>query len=126
MHQYVQFCVVTPLQWALADFLESDPAHYLGLPAFYQAKRDHFCALLEASRFTFTPSAGTYFQLLDYSAITSEPDVDYARRLTTEAGVACIPVSVFCARPTAAHLLRFCFAKDPGTLERAAGILCTL
>ena len=126
VHQYVQFCVVTPLQWALADFLESDPAHYLGLPAFYQAKRDHFCALLEASRFRFTPSAGTYFQLLDYSAITNESDVDYARRLTTEAGVACIPVSVFCAEPTGAQLLRFCFAKEPGTLERAAEILCRI
>lgn len=126
VHQFVQFCVVTPLQWALADFLESDPAHYLGLPAFYQAKRDHFCALLAASRFRFTPSAGTYFQLLDYSAITNEPDVDYARRLTTEAGVACIPVSVFCAEPPATRLLRFCFAKDEGTLERAAEILCRI
>ena len=126
VHQFVQFCVVTPLQWALADFLESDPAHYLGLPAFYQAKRDRFCALLEPSRFKFTPSAGTYFQLLDYSAITSVPDVDYARRLTTEAGVACIPVSVFCAEPPATRLLRFCFAKDSGTLGRAAEILCRI
>ncbi|MEO8445695.1 MAG: methionine aminotransferase [Gammaproteobacteria bacterium] len=126
VHQFVQFCVVTPMQWALADFLESDPGHYLDLPAFYQAKRDHFCALLEPSRFRYTPSAGTYFQLLDYGAITSEPDVAYARRLTSEAGVACIPVSVFCAEPPATPLLRFCFAKDPATLERAAEILCRI
>ncbi len=126
VHQFVQFCVVTPMQWALADFLESDPGHYLGLPAFYQAKRDRFCALLAPSRFRFTPSAGTYFQLLDYGAITDEADVAYARRLTIEAGVACIPVSVFCAGPLARPLLRFCFAKDESTLQRAAEILCRL
>ena len=124
VHQFVQFCVVTPMQWALADFLESDPRHYLELPAFYQAKRDQFCRLLGASRFGFTPSAGTYFQLLDYSRISDEPDVDFARRLTQEHGVACIPVSVFCATPLDRPLLRFCFAKDPATLERAAEILC--
>ncbi len=126
VHQFVQFCVVTPMQWALADFLESDPGHYLDLPAFYQVKRDQFCALLQPSRFRFTPSAGTYFQLLDYSAITGEPDVDYAQRLTREAGVACIPVSVFCAEPLTIPRLRFCFAKDPATLERAAEILCRI
>lgn len=126
VHQFVQFCVVTPMQWALADFLESDPAHYLDLPAFYEAKRDQFCALLKGSRFQLTPSAGTYFQLLDYSRITAEHDVEYARRLTREAGVACIPVSVFCAEPLARPLLRFCFAKDTSTLERAAEILCRI
>ena len=126
VHQFVQFCVVTPMQWALADFLESDPGHYLDLPAFYQVKRDRFCALLQPSRFRFTPSAGTYFQLLDYGAITGEPDVDYAQRLTREAGVACIPVSVFCAEPLTIPRLRFCFAKDPATLERAAEILCRI
>ncbi len=124
VHQFVQFCAVTPMQWALADFLESDPGHYLDLAAFYQARRDRFCALLAPSRFRFTPSAGTYFQLLDYSAITVEADTAYARRLTIGAGVACIPVSVFSAAPPNTHLLRFCFAKDPATLERAAEILC--
>lgn len=126
VHQFVQFCVVTPMQWALAEYLESDPAHYLGLPAFYQAKRDRFCELLAGSRFRLVPSAGTYFQLLDYSAITDEPDVEYARRLTISSGIASIPVSVFCAEPPDARLLRFCFAKDERTLERAADILCTI
>ena len=126
VHQFVQFCVVTPMQWALADFLESDPGHYLDLPAFYQAKRDRFCALLVPSRFRLTPSAGTYFQLLDYGAITGEDDVAYARRLTVEAGVACIPVSVFCATPPGRPLLRFCFAKEEATLARAAEILCRI
>lgn len=126
IHQFVQFCVVTPMQRALADFLASDAAHYLGLPAFYQEKRDRFCALLAPSRLRCTPSAGTYFQLADYSAITDEPDCSYARRLTRESGVACIPVSVFCFAPGQARLLRFCFAKDSSTLERAAEILCRL
>lgn len=126
IHQFVQFCVVTPMQWALADFLESDPRHYLDLPAFYQVKRDRFCRLLQSSRFRITPSAGTYFQLLDYSAISDEPDVDFARRLTIEAGIASIPVSVFCAKPPTGRYLRFCFAKAPDTLERAADILCRI
>ena len=68
-----------------------------------------------------TPSQGTYFQLLDYSAISGERDVDFARRLTREAGVACIPVSVFCANRPAAHWLRFCFAKDADTLRGRGG-----
>ncbi len=126
IHQFVQFCVVTPMQRALADFMVSDKEHYLGLPDFYQKKRDYFCTLLKPSRLRCTPSAGTYFQLADYSAISDEPDVSYAQRLTREVGVACIPVSVFYAVPGDARLLRFCFAKDSSTLERAAEILCRL
>lgn len=124
VHQFVQFCVVTPMQLGLADFLQTGAAHYLDLPAFYARKRDNFCRLLEGSRFAYTPSAGTYFQLVDYSAITDEPDVEYARRLTREVGVAAIPVSVFYATAPDQHLLRFCFAKNTDTLERATEILC--
>ncbi len=124
VHQFVQFCVATPLQFALADFLASCPGHYLNLPGFYEAKRDRFCSLLEASRFEFAPSAGTYFQLLDYSEISAESDVEYARRLTRESGVACIPVSVFYESPPEQRLLRFCFAKNSETLEKAGEILC--
>lgn len=126
VHQFVQFCVVTPMQFALADFLASCPEHYLNLPGFYEKKRDQFCALLESSRFNFTPSAGTYFQLVDYSEITREPDIDYSRRMTREFGVACIPVSVFYESPPDQYLLRFCFAKDSETLEKAADILCKI
>jgi methionine aminotransferase len=126
VHQFVQFCVATPLQWALADYLGEDPAHYLGLGDFYATRRDQFCARLATSRFRCTPSAGTYFQLADYSAITDEPDVAFARRLTTEYKVAAIPVSVFCAADPPRHWLRFCFAKDPATLDRAADILCAI
>ena len=126
VHQFVQFCVVTPMQYALADFLATRPEHYLELPKFYEQKRDRFCELLEPSRFELKPSAGTYFQLVQYSSITSEPDVEYSKRLTREAGVACIPVSVFYESPPDQHLLRFCFAKDTETLEQAAEILCKI
>jgi len=124
VHQFVQFCVVTPVQRALAEFLEAGPGHYLGLPAFYQAKRDRFCTLVAPSRFRFTPSRGTYFQLLDYSAITDEPDTAFARRLCRESGVAAIPVSVFSREPGPERLLRFCFAKEDATLAAAAQVLC--
>jgi methionine aminotransferase len=126
VHQFVQFCVVTPMQLALAEFLASAPGHYLDLPAFYQQRRDLFCKLLAGSRFRLTPAQGTYFQLLDYSSISREEDVACARRLTREAGVASIPVSVFYERPPHQQLLRFCFAKDPATLEQAAAILCRI
>lgn len=126
IHQFVQFCVVTPMQLALAEFLERAPAHYLELPSFYEAKRDLFCELVAPSRFRLTPSRGTYFQLLDYSGISDEPDVEYARRLTREHGIASIPVSVFYRDPPWDRRLRFCFAKDADTLRAAADILCRI
>ena len=126
VHQYVTFASMTPVQLALADFLEAHPEHHLALPAFYQHKRDRFCALLADSRFRITPAAGTYFQLLDYSAITDEHDVALARRLTVEHGIASIPVSVFYQTPPADRVLRFCFAKDDATLARAAEVLCAI
>jgi len=128
IHQFVNFTVNTPVQHGLADFLRQHPEHHLELPSFYQAKRDRFCSLLAGSRFTVTPSAGTYFQLLDYSAITQEGDVALARRWTEALKVASIPISVFYADPgdCNARVLRFCFAKDDATLARAAEILCRL
>jgi methionine aminotransferase len=126
VHQFAQFCVTTPMQYALADFMVSSPEHYLGLAKFYEEKRDRFCELLQPSRFQLLPSAGTYFQLVDYSRISSEPDLEFSRRLTAEAGVASIPVSVFYATPPDQKLLRFCFAKDTTTLEAATEILCKI
>lgn len=126
VYQFVQFCVVTPMQAALADYLQTDPEHYLKLPAFYQKKRDHFCGLLESSRFGVTRSRGTYFQLADYSQISNETDTKFSRRITMEHGVAAIPVSVFFEKPIQQTLVRFCFAKDDATLERAAEVLCGL
>ena len=122
VHQYVSFCGVTPLQCALADFMAACPEHVSELPAFYQAKRDLFCDLLAGSRFTFTRTPGTYFQLADYSAIRPElDDVAMAQWLTREHGVAAIPVSVFSERPDPAQrLVRFCFAKREDTLRQAA------
>ena len=126
IHQFVQFCVVAPMQYALADFLADDAQHATDLPDFYQGKRDYFCKLLAPSRFKLTPSAGTYFQLVDYAAISAEHDVDFARWLTREIGVAAIPVSVFCETPPQQQWLRFCFAKNESTLEAAAERLCKI
>jgi methionine aminotransferase len=121
VHQFVQFSVVTPMQFALADFLRECPAHYLELPTFYQARRDRFAELLAGTRLRLRPSAGTYFQLADYSAVSELPDVEYAQQLTRTIGVASIPVSVFSAEnPPGERLLRFCFAKDDSTLVAAA------
>ena len=122
IHQYVNFCGVTPLQFALADFMAAHPEHVEELPAFYQAKRDLFCDLLAGSRFTFTRAPGTYFQLADYSAIRPDlDDVAMAEWLTREHGVAAIPVSVFYqSAPEDMRLVRFCFAKREETLRQAA------
>ena len=126
VHQFVTFTTATPLQHGLADFLSRCPEHHENLGQFYQAKRDLFCRLLADSRFRLTPSAGTFFQLVDYSEISNEPDAAVARQWTTEHKVASIPVSVFYQEPPRQNYLRFCFAKDDATLERAARILCEL
>jgi methionine aminotransferase len=127
VHQFVQFAVATPLQSAIADFMLECPAHARELPAFYQAKRDHFAGLLAQTRFEFEPAAGTYFQLADYSTISDLPDTEFARHLTTECGVAAIPISVFSARPPPGErIVRFCFAKHTATLDAAAARLRAL
>ena len=128
VHQYVTFTVNTPVQLGIADFLRQHPEHHQQLPAFYQAKRDLFCELLQGSRFTVSPSQGTYFQLLGYDAISAESDASLARRWTCEQGIASIPISVFYQNPEACRhrALRFCFAKDDDTLGKAADILCRL
>ena len=127
IHQFVTFTTATPLQHGLADFLAHCPQHHHDLAAFYQAKRDLFCSYLHESRFRLTPSAGTFFQLVDYSAISNEPDTVLARRWTVEHKIASIPVSVFYQEPPDdQRYLRLCFAKDDATLERAAAVLCKL
>jgi methionine aminotransferase len=126
VHQYLTFSTMTPAQLGLADFLQDAPEHYLELPAFYQAKRDLFSELMAPSRFRLNAAAGTYFQLADYSAISDLPDTEFAKWLTREAGVATIPVSVFCQQPLQRKLVRFCFAKGEDTLREAATRLCNL
>jgi methionine aminotransferase len=121
VHQYVNFCGVTPIQYALADFMQHHPQHIAGLAQFYQHKRDLFASLLAGSHFRFTPSAGTYFQLLDYSQIRPDlNDVQMADWLVHEHGIAAIPISVFYQQPVdGQRLLRFCFAKQDDTLIKA-------
>lgn len=119
VHQFVTFATNTPAQVAYAAFTQSRTT-YDDLAAFYQAKRDRFLALMEESRFIPVPCRGTYFQILDYSAISHEPDASFAMRLLEEHGVASIPTSAFLYNSDAPHVLRFCFAKKDDTLERAA------
>ncbi len=128
VHQFVSFTAVTPLQWALAEFMAAHPEHLAELPGFYQAKRDLFCSLLAESRFAFTPTPGSYFQLADYSAIRPDlDDVAMAEWLTREHSVAVIPVSVFYQNPPAdLRLVRFCFAKRDETLREAAARLTAI
>jgi len=126
VHQWNTFATCTPMQHALADYMIETPQHYGELAIFYQQKRDLFCSLLSASRFTFRKAAGTFFQTLGIDAVSDEADVAYAERLTREPGVASIPISAFCAEPPPERRLRFCFAKSDATLKRAAEALCQL
>lgn len=119
VHQYNVFCVNTPIQVAYSELLKEKDL-YLELGDFYKEKRDFFRGLLKGSRFGLKPVHGSYFQLLSYNKITDEKDVDYAIRLTKEAGVAPIPMSVFYHNQLDNHYLRLCFAKENDTLEKAA------
>ncbi len=122
VHQFNAFVSNSPVQYAFADYMKNKDA-YLSLAAFYQKKRDFFLDGLKGSRFKPLPSRGTFFQNLDYSAISDEADTDLAIRLTKEHGIASIPVSVFYRKPPVHKVLRFCFAKSEETLARGAAIL---
>ncbi|MEE4266348.1 MAG: methionine aminotransferase [Desulfobacteraceae bacterium] len=125
IHQYLTFASNTPVQHALADFMLKKDV-YLQLPAFYQLKRDLFQSLLQESRFKPLPCHGTYFQMVDYSSITRESDLEFARRLAVDHGVAAIPPSVFYHQKNDYNVLRFCFAKKDETLKEAAKRLCAV
>jgi len=118
VHQFNVFTVNTPMQHGLARFL-ADPAPYRDLPAFYQRKRDLFRAGLAGTRFRLLPSEGSYFQCVDYAAISDEPEEAFCRRLTTEVGVAAIPLSAFYQGGFEQRIVRFCFAKKDETLREA-------
>lgn len=126
VHQYVTFAVNTPAQMALADMVKKDPTHYLNLPEFYRQKRDFLLEKLQGSKFKPLPCTGTFFLLLDYSAISDLKDTDFALWLIEKAGVVGIPVSVFCADDYPHKLIRLCFAKNEATLAAAAERLCKL
>ena len=119
VHQFVTFATNTPMQHGIADLLSVQQG-LAELGPFYQAKRDLFLELMAGSSFTPLPCRGSYFQLMDYSAITDEPDAEFAIRLTKERGVASIPTSPFLYKATAPRVLRFCFAKKDETLRLAA------
>jgi len=127
IHQFLTFAVATPLQHAIADFMSEHPEWETELPIFYQAKRDRLCQLLAGSRLRFLPAAATYFQLVDYGAISDLGDVAFASQVLTQAGVALIPTSAFCVdAPRDERLLRICFAKSDETLVSGAERLLRL
>jgi methionine aminotransferase len=118
VHQFMVFAVNTPAQHAFAAYL-ADPAPYLSLPAFYQAKRDLFVEGLRDTPFRVLPCPGTYFLLADYSAVSALPEAEFAQRMIVDYGVAVIPVSVFYDCPVENRVIRFCFAKKDETLRAA-------
>lgn len=119
IHQYNTFTIHTPSQHAIADYLQ-EPDHYESIAAMYQEKRDYFLQAMEGSRFRPIRSSGTYFQLMNYSAISDKPDIEMAEWLTKEVGVAAIPTSIFYQNGQDNKVLRFCFAKNDWTLKSAA------
>jgi methionine aminotransferase len=125
VHQFNVFTVNTPMQHGLARYL-ANPAPYLELPAFYQRKRDLFRAGLAGTRFRLLPSEGSYFQVVDYSAISSLGEADFCQWLTTEIGVAAIPLSAFYDDGRNQGLARFCYAKKDDTLQAALARLARL
>jgi len=126
IHQFMTFAVGTPFQHAIARYLDESIERVTGLGAFYQQKRDRFLGLMSGSRFEPLPCQGTYFQLMRYDAISDLPEAEFAKWLTTEVGVAAIPVSAFYHDAQDHGVMRFCFAKDDATLAAAAEKLCAL
>ncbi|GMQ23709.1 pyridoxal phosphate-dependent aminotransferase [Algoriphagus sp. oki45] len=118
IHQYLTFTTVTPMQYALAEYLEK-PDRYLSIPDFYQKKRNLFNSGLSQTDFQFRPSAGSFFQLVNYGHLSKMPDRELATRMTKELKVACIPVSVFYSDKKDNQVLRFCFAKEEAELLEA-------
>ena len=125
VYQFANFCGVQPCQVAISQFLLQHPEHLAGLNNFYQHKRDMFLQGIAASRFTARPSQGTFFQLLDYSAIRDDlSDVEMCQWLAHRHGIVSIPISVFYQQPPQGlRYLRFCFAKKTETLNQASAIL---
>ncbi|MDR0237115.1 methionine aminotransferase [Acinetobacter sp.] len=125
IYQFANFCGVTPVQMALANFMQQHPEHIDGLAGFYQQKRDLFNSGIQNSKFSFIPSKGTFFQNVDYSQIRPDlNDVEMCKFLAEEHKIVAIPVSVFYRKaPENLRLIRFCFAKKEQTLVQACEIL---
>ena len=124
IHQYMVFSVNSLCQHVVFEYLKSSNLQDIG--SMYQAKRNQFRVGLEQSRFKILPCDGTYFQTLDYSTISDKNDVEFAEELTKEFGVASIPISVFSENNKHKNILRFCFAKQNETLEKATSLLCKI
>lgn len=124
VHQFLVFSVNSLCQVAISEYIDLVNTEEIG--KFYQEKRDYFRKLLAPSRFELLPCEGTYFQVVSYSDISNENDVDFCYRLVKEHGVAAIPISTFYADGKDLKLIRFCFAKDNATLETAAKKLCAI
>ncbi|MCU0400153.1 MAG: methionine aminotransferase [Algoriphagus sp.] len=118
IHQYVTFSTVTPIQYALAEYLE-EPERYLSIPDFYQKKRDLFAEGLAHTELEFVPSTGSFFQLASYGHLSQISDRVLAERMTKELKVACIPISVFYSDRKDDRIIRFCFAKEESDLMEA-------
>jgi methionine aminotransferase len=118
VHQYLVFSVNAPVQYALADML-TQKEYYLRLSNFFAEKRFFFRNLLQQTRFELLPCEGSYFQCVNIRNISDEKDVDFAKRLTVEHGVASIPTSAFYTKSLDFGVIRFCFAKKQATLEQA-------
>jgi len=125
VHQFVVFAVNTPIQNAIGEYLQNSD-NYTSLGSFYQQKRDFFLSAISKSKFKPLTCDGTYFQLLDYSNISNEPEMDMAVRLVKEYGIATVPVSSFYRTKENNNTLRFCFAKQESTINSAAEILCKI
>ena len=125
IHQFLVFSVNTPAQYGITEYLKNEQV-YLGLPEFFQQKRDHFRNGIEQTRFKLLPCYGSYFQSVTYNDITDERDTDFAIRLAKEFGVATIPTSGFYSKGTNHSVLRFCFAKRQETLDKAVDRLMTV
>jgi methionine transaminase len=124
VHQFNTFSVASPLQFAIARYLSAYPDAWQGLAAFFEAKRDLLAGLLRGSGMEPLPAEGTYFQLIDYGAISRDADLQFADRLIREAKIAVIPLSPFYAKPPHMTLVRLCIAKRDETLREAGKRLC--
>jgi methionine aminotransferase len=125
VHQFNCFTCNSPVQYAISAYL-NDPDTYLSLSSLLQSKRDYFAEKMKATRFRPLPSFGSYFQLYSYADISDESELDFAKRLTSDHGVATIPVSAFYKTPVDNKVIRFCFAKKESTLDAAVVRLSTV
>jgi methionine aminotransferase len=125
LHQFVTFSAVTPIQYAVAEYLE-DESHYLDLGNFYAEKRNYFLNLMQESEFRFIPSKGTYFQLMSYDGISELNDMQFSEWMVKTLQVASIPLSPLYSAGSDKKIIRFCFAKKAATLKEAAERLCSI